>query len=1142
MGLSLRTSLVPLCALFSFLAFLPSAAAQFVASPASVERTVEAGETAAASLTLTNTGPDEASFFVRITEPPPPRLPGFVQARTGSALRLAPPATREAWTVRSPIRLSTAREAFLRGAAQDDLRGVATDSIFYDNGDDVPGSFLGTGQQNTSLFVAQRFSPTGPFTLDGIRAFFTTSTFEHPDTVSVDLSVSVEVYEAADPNEPRAGLLLGAAETGFQAGFEGFAEIPLDGSLTFGAGEDFFVILEVVGPSFPAAFDFEGGDAAAGRAFASLSGDVGAWVNLDEIAGYESASFLIRALSGTGTSGGFLTVTPASGTLAPAADTTLSLDLDATPLFAGTYQRTIEIVDVATGTFASVPVTLTVTGEGVVVLNQEAVDLGDVFVGSAGGVTLFLANVGTAPLTITGSNSSDPALEAFGLPVDTLLAPGSEVPFAVRFAPTVPGPFSGTLTILTDAGDVSVAVTALAQATPQASVTPDSLAATLLPGDVASLPITIANTGEGVLSYGVTIESGNGGVEGGAVQDSLFYDDGDALPDNLLGTFDTVPFFLAQRFSTDRPFVLNAVGVFVSTFPAGHHGEEPPPDSTFDPLMLSVEVYEVVDPNEPTAGTLLASASTAIDAAVAEFIAVPLGGAVELAAGGDVFVVVGYEGVNFPAGFDASGTGDFEGRAFLSLTGGIGEWDLFPDFSGVGTPSVPLIRALSLDTSGLVVSADAPSGEVAPGAEATITLTVDATTAEPGSFTRTIAVSTNDPERPRLEVPLTIVVEGSGMMALAEGWNLVSWNVEPADPPLEAVLAAVWEDVESVRMLGDEGWVSYDAADLSEAGLSLQPGEAIWVKMRSANWLPMEGDPMPMDGLDLDAGLNAVAYLPDFVDLAAHAFASIADVSESVQSFYSTGVAYAPGVPAAFQTLGTVRPGMGYLAHTSVPVRLDYPLVAATMPFEGVSIGALVMAEAEADVTPSPAWVSVWGQGFTGLAPGTLVTAVDPDGVVSGAFSVQTEGALGLMAIYGDDPATDADEGARPGDTVALRTEAGELASVVWTEPGAVFDVSGQVVSNEADAGVPAAFALRSTYPNPFAERTSVAFDLAAATDVSLDVYDTTGRRVATLVRGPMPAGAHEATWEARGAASGLYVVTLRAGDFLATRTMVLLR
>ncbi|MEM1042209.1 MAG: choice-of-anchor D domain-containing protein [Bacteroidota bacterium] len=1131
-----------LCALFSFLALLPSAAAQLVASPASVERTVEAGETATASLTLTNTGSDEASFFVRITEPPPPRPAGFVQPRTGTALRLAPPATREA--VRSPIRLGAARGALPGGTAPDALRGVATDSIFYDNGDSVPDNFLGTGEQNTVLFVAQRFSPTGAFTLDGLRAYLTTSTFDYVDSGATDLSVSVEIYDAPDPDEPRAGMLLGSTETGFQAGFEGFAEIPLDGSLTFGAGEDFFVVLEVVGPPFPAGFDAEGSDDAAGRAFASVTGDPDSWVGIGDLTGHGAAPFLIRALSGTGTSGGFLTVTPASGTLAPAADTALALDLDAARLFAGTYQRNVEIVDVATGTFFTVPVTLTVTGEGIVALSQETVDIGEVFVGSAGGVTITVINGGTAPLTITGSRSTDPELEAFGLPVGTVLTPGSEVPFAVRFAPSAPGPFTGTLTVLADVGEASVAVTATAVAAPVASVRPDSLAATLLPGDAASLPVTIANAGDGVLSYGVLIENSDGFPGGDdSVLDSLFYDDGSALPDNLLGTGEVgAPFFLAQRFSTDRAFALNAVRVFASTIPFDHHGEDPPPDSTFDPLTLSVDIYEVADPNEPTAGVRLATATTVIDEISDDFVAVPLGAAVELAAGSDVFIVVGYAGVSFPAGIDSFGTGDFEGRAFLSITGETGDWGPFPDYTGVGTPSVPLIRALSLDTSGIVVSVDAPNGQVEPGTETEIAVTVDASTAEPGLFTRTLVVVTNDQQRPRFEVPLAIVVEGSGMMALAEGWNLVSWNVDLPDPALEAVLAAVWEDVEAVRMLGSEGWTSYDAADLSGAGLSLRPGEAIWVKMRTGHLLPMEGEPVPVNGLDLDAGLSAVAYLPGFVDLADHAFSSIAGASESVQSFHSTGVAYAPGVPAAFQTLGTVRPGMGYLAHTSAPVRLDYPLVAATHPFEGVPMGALVAAEREAGVTPSPAWMSVWGQGLAGLAAGTLVTAVDPDGVVSGAFTVQTDGAIGLMALYGDDPATEADEGARPGDTVALRTEAGELARVVWTEAGAVLDVSGQAVSNESEAGLPATFALRSTYPNPFAGRTSVAFDLAAAADVSLDVYDATGRRVATLVRGPMPAGAHEATWEARGAASGLYVVTLRAGDFLATRTMVLVR
>ena len=59
---------------------------------------------------------------------------------------------------------------------------------------------------------------------------------------------------------------------------------------------------------------------------------------------------------------------------------------------------------------------------------------------------------------------------------------------------------------------------------------------------------------------------------------------------------------------------------------------------------------------------------------------------------------------------------------------------------------------------------------------------------------------------------------------------------------------------------------------------------------------------------------------------------------------------------------------------------------------------------------------------------------------------------------------------------------------------------------------------------------------------VALEVFDALGRRVAVLAEGDLDAGRYEATLAANGLAGGVYVVRLRAGDDLATRTLVLVR
>jgi hypothetical protein len=112
------------------------------------------------------------------------------------------------------------------------------------------------------------------------------------------------------------------------------------------------------------------------------------------------------------------------------------------------------------------------------------------------------------------------------------------------------------------------------------------------------------------------------------------------------------------------------------------------------------------------------------------------------------------------------------------------------------------------------------------------------------------------------------------------------------------------------------------------------------------------------------------------------------------------------------------------------------------------------------------------------------------------------------------------------------------------SSPVLVVDVTVEVVANPGTegGGVPAAFALGQNYPNPFASRTAIAYALPEAAHVRLSVYDAVGRRVAVLVDGEQAAGRYEASFDASGLASGVYVYRLEAGARVATRKLSLVR
>jgi uncharacterized delta-60 repeat protein len=91
-------------------------------------------------------------------------------------------------------------------------------------------------------------------------------------------------------------------------------------------------------------------------------------------------------------------------------------------------------------------------------------------------------------------------------------------------------------------------------------------------------------------------------------------------------------------------------------------------------------------------------------------------------------------------------------------------------------------------------------------------------------------------------------------------------------------------------------------------------------------------------------------------------------------------------------------------------------------------------------------------------------------------------------------------------------------------------------------AQLPGGFRLKQPSPNPFNPSTVLSYELQAASYISLKVYDTAGRLVATLVNGWRDAGAHEVTFDGSRLASGVYVYRLQAGENAATGKMVLLK
>jgi hypothetical protein len=104
-------------------------------------------------------------------------------------------------------------------------------------------------------------------------------------------------------------------------------------------------------------------------------------------------------------------------------------------------------------------------------------------------------------------------------------------------------------------------------------------------------------------------------------------------------------------------------------------------------------------------------------------------------------------------------------------------------------------------------------------------------------------------------------------------------------------------------------------------------------------------------------------------------------------------------------------------------------------------------------------------------------------------------------------------------------------------------DLSLVPTSNEGLDDVPVEFSLGQNYPNPFNPSTTINYALPKASDVSIDVFNILGKKVATLVDQRKTAGSHSVQFQASNLSSGVYFYTLRVGGrVLKSKRMLLIK
>lgn len=361
-------------------------------------------------------------------------------------------------------------------------------------------------------------------------------------------------------------------------------------------------------------------------------------------------------------------------------------------------------------------------------------------------------------------------------------------------------------------------------------------------------------------------------------------------------------------------------------------------------------------------------------------------------------------------------------------------------------------------------------------------------------------------------------------------WSMVSLPCEVPDPRVAPVFPnaiTLW------RFSGAYAMAS-----------SLEPGVGYWINLPAATQVTVTGPAHPSEALQLSLPSRWSMVGPGAVPL---------DVSALKTAYPSLISVF--GYSSGYYVPSTMGPGQAYWVNLGSAQALD--LSGAVVPAGPAKPLAALPGPPEA-VGPS-----LWVEGPGGSQ--AIRLGVAPDEIVElppvppvELFDVRVEvGETGTWAV----PA------GGEGQQYRLRVQGG-VDRLRWSVPpetwgqwalqvgahrellvgsGTMALPEGAQVWVEPTGGMPGAYALWPSYPNPFNPETTIGYEVPVAGPVQLSVYAMTGQRVRQLVASEQTAGRYQVSWDGRddhgaSVSSGVYLSELRVGEYHAVRKMMLLR
>ncbi len=296
---------------------------------------------------------------------------------------------------------------------------------------------------------------------------------------------------------------------------------------------------------------------------------------------------------------------------------------------------------------------------------------------------------------------------------------------------------------------------------------------------------------------------------------------------------------------------------------------------------------------------------------------------------------------------------------------------------------------------------------------------------------------------------------------------------------------------------------------------------------------------------------NSVAFLGESLLDVTLAFPdTLIDSLSIVQT--SSGAAWIPSL--GVNTIGNLEPGIGYQIALSSDSDINFNyqtnngMARETLPEP--------LAVQHFDVTPTGLPYSIVIDDIEvdryDLRTGDEIAVFDGDLCVGAAVIDESENQL--LSAWGSNDAAGI-EGYIEGNPMKFKIYIAKYDVLVDAVPTAVdpdneltFGVGNySYLSVFGSAPVPEDYTLSQNYPNPFNPVTLINYSVPEDADLSLVIYDISGREVARLVSGFQRSGFYQIRWDGKSdqglsLASGVYLYRLKSGSFADTKKMLLLK